>query len=101
MLVAAWSKECTVYCFMAEGSGVRIPLQKRVYICLSVRLYCPGHKLIPLPDLQQYQYISPGLDWSVAQNKIFIAKLIVFQLIMKFLTLKKHKHIYYCVTSTH
>jgi hypothetical protein len=30
MLLAASSKECTVYCFMAEGSCVRIPLEKWV-----------------------------------------------------------------------
>jgi len=55
MLVAARSKECTVYCFMAGESCVRIPLGKWLYICFFVRSCRPGHKLMPLSELQQYQ----------------------------------------------
>ena len=55
MLEAARSKECPVYCFMGEGSCVRIPLGKWLYICFFVRSCCPGHKLIHLSELQQFQ----------------------------------------------
>lgn len=55
MLVAARSKECIVYRFLAEGSCVRIPLGKWLCICFFDRSCCPGHKPIPLSELQQYK----------------------------------------------